>query len=180
MQIKQTLTSYIDSGFPIIYINSFEEVKVDGIITSVMGGRKGYEWNGANGFCDYKTKAPLMENKSLKETLIQLCSDTDALNRRFLVIKDAHLYFDDPVVITCLKKLALLIADTLDASIVIVSSVLKFPKELEKFITIVEMEYPDQDEKNISNNLQQNRTFLYLIYYLRICLWHSRDLPNLK
>ena len=146
MQIKQTLTSYIDSGFPIIYINSFEEVKVDGIITSVMGGRKGYEWNGANGFCDYKTKAPLMENKSLKETLIQLCSDTDALTRHFLVIKDAHLYFDDPVVITCLKKLALLIADTLDATIVIVSSVLKFPKELEKFITILEMEYPDQDE----------------------------------
>lgn len=146
MQIKQKLISYIDAGFPIIYINSFEEVKVDGIIQSVMGGKKGYEWNGANGFCNFKTKATLLENKSLGETLIHLCSDTDALNRSFLVIKDAHLYFEDPVVITCLKKLALLISDALDATIVIVSSVLKFPKELEKFITIVEMEYPDQNE----------------------------------
>ena len=47
MQINKALNSYIDAGFPIIYINSFEETKVDGIISSVMGGRKGLEWNGS-------------------------------------------------------------------------------------------------------------------------------------
>ena len=145
MKIDKELLSYVDSGFPIIYINSFEETKVDGIIASVMGGRKGIEWNGSDGFCDFKTKRNLIPDKELGETLKFLCSE-DELDRKFLVIKDAHLYFEDPTVITCLKSIALKISSGLDAVVIIVSSVLKFPKELEKFITILEMDYPTQDE----------------------------------
>jgi len=145
MQINKALNSYIDAGYPIIYINSFEEMKVDGIISSVMGGRKGLEWNGSQGFCDFKTKQALIADNGLPETLKLLCADNE-LERKFFVIKDAHLYFDDPVVITCLKALALQISQGMDSVIIIVSSILKFPKELEKFITILEMEYPDQNE----------------------------------
>ena len=145
MQIEKALNSYIDAGFPIIYINSFEEIKVDGIISSVMGGRKGLEWNGSQGFCDFKTKQNLIAGNGLAETLSLLCED-DELDRKFFVIKDAHLYFDDPKVITCLKSIALKISQGLDAVVIIVSSVLKFPKELEKFITILEMDYPTQNE----------------------------------
>ncbi len=145
MQINKALNSYIDSGFPIIYINSFEETKVDGIITSVMGGRKGLEWNGSESFCDFKTKRVLIPENDLPSTLSLLCADNE-LDRKFLVIKDAHLYFEDPKVITCLKSIALKISQGLDAVVIIVSSVLKFPKELEKFITIIEMDYPDQNE----------------------------------
>jgi len=145
MQINTSLISYIDSGFPIIYINSFEETKVDNIITSVIGGREGLEWNGSQGFCKFKSKACQIPNHSLADTLKLLCTDNE-LDRKFLVIKDAHLYFEDPVVITCLKTIALKISQGLDAVVIIVSSVLKFPKELEKFITIIEMDYPDQNE----------------------------------
>lgn len=145
MQINKALNSYIDSGFPIIYINSFEETKVDGIISSVMGGRKGLEWNGSESFCDFKTKRVLIPENDLPSTLSLLCADNE-LDRKFLVIKDAHLYFEDPKVITCLKSIALKISQGLDAVVIIVSSVLKFPKELEKFITIIEMDYPDQNE----------------------------------
>ena len=106
MQINKALNSYIDSGFPIIYINSFEETKVDGIITSVMGGRKGLEWNGSESFCDFKTKRVLIPENDLPSTLSLLCADNE-LDRKFLVIKDAHLYFEDPKVITCLKSIAL-------------------------------------------------------------------------
>ena len=145
MKINTELSSYVDSGFPIIYINSFEESKVDGIISSVMGGRKGYEWNGADGFCEFKTKQSMIADNGLAETLKLLCADNE-LERKFLVLKDAHLYFDDPTVINCLKAIALKISNVLDAAVIIVSSILKFPKELEKFITILEMDYPDQNE----------------------------------
>lgn len=145
MNIKESLIRYIDSGFPIIYIHSFEEIKVDAIIKEAEGGRKGLEWNGARGFCDFNTKQVIIEDKSLADTLKILGND-DEFDRKFLVIKDAHLYFDDPGVITKLKNIALQISNGLDASIVIVSSVLKLPQELEKFITIIEMEYPSQDE----------------------------------
>ena len=145
MKIKDSLISYIDSGYPIIYINSFEEIKTDSIIREVMGGREGLEWNGAFGFCSFKTKQAFMDDKSLAETLRMLASDSE-LERKFLVIKDAHLYLDDPLVITCLKEIALKISNGMDSTVIIVSSVLKLPKELEKFVTILEMDYPDQDE----------------------------------
>ena len=145
MQINKALNSYLDAGFPIIYINSFEETKVDKLISSVVGGRKGLEWNGSQGFCDFRTKQNRIPDTSLAETLSLLCADNE-LDRKFLVIKDAHLYFDDPKVITCLKSIALKISQGLDAVVIIVSSVLKFPKELEKFITIIETDYPDQNE----------------------------------
>ena len=45
-----------------------------------------------------------------------------------------------------LKDFAVQISQGLDTVIVIVSSIVKIPKELEKFITIVELEYPTQDE----------------------------------
>lgn len=146
MQINNKINSYIDAGFPIIYINSFEETKVDGIISSVMGGREGLEWNGSQGFCRFKNKSTLIPDIDLPSTLKQLCSDIDELDRKFLVIKDAHLYFENPTVITCLKTIAWKIVQGLDTIVIIVSSILKFPKELEKFITIVETEYPNQNE----------------------------------
>lgn len=145
MSIKSELISYIDAGFPIVYINSFEELKMDGIIRDVMGGRKGLEWNGAKGFCDFQNKSVLIPDKALSDTLELLCADEE-LNRKFLVIKDAHLYLDDPKVITCLKEIALQISKGLDASVIIVSTVLKLPKELEKFVTILEMDFPTQEE----------------------------------
>ncbi len=147
MKIKDALIKYVDAGYPIIYINSFEETKTDAMIRDVMGGREGLEWNGAYGFCSFQTKQSFLEDKSLAETLRMLAADKE-LERKFLVIKDAHLYFDDPLVITCLKEIALKISceDGMDATVIIVSSQLKLPKELEKFITILEMDYPDQDE----------------------------------
>jgi len=145
MNVTKELISHVDAGFPIIYINSFEEIKVDGVIKEVMGGRKGLEWNGAKGFSDFSTKQPLLPDKSLAETLDML-SDKGELERKYLVIKDAHLYLDDPKVITCLKEIALQISMGMDATVLIVSSMLKLPKELEKFITILEMQYPTQGE----------------------------------
>ena len=144
MSLKRDLINYIDAGFPIIYIESFEEVKMDKLIKEVMGGRKGIEWNGAVGFCDFLTKRQLVPNKSLAETLDMLINDD--LNQKYLVIKDVHMYFDDPKVVACLKDLALKISNGLDTAIVLVSPILRIPKELEKFVTIMENEYPTQEE----------------------------------
>ena len=54
MKLKEQLIKYVDAGYPIIFINSFEEIKTDAIIKEVMGGREGLEWNGAKGFVPYK------------------------------------------------------------------------------------------------------------------------------
>lgn len=145
MKLKNQLIKYVDAGYPIIFINSFEEIKTDAIIKEVMGGREGLEWNGAKGFVDFCTKQPLIKSKNLVETLRLLDSDNE-LDRKFLVLKDAIGFLEEQEVTALLKDIALQISQGLDTVIVIVSSIVKIPKELEKFITIVELEYPTQDE----------------------------------
>ena len=145
MKLKEQLINYVDAGYPIIFINSFEEIKTDAIIKEVMGGREGLEWNGAKGFVDFRTKQPLIKGKNLVETLRLLDSDNE-LDRKFLVLKDAIGFLEEQEVTALLKDVALQISQGLDTVIVIVSSIVKIPKELEKFITIVELEYPTQDE----------------------------------
>lgn len=152
MKLKDNLIKYADAGYPIIYINSFEEVKTDGIIKEVMGGREGLEWNGAKGFVDFHTKRPLIEGKSLVETLRLFDTDNE-LDRKFLVLKDISGYIEEQEVTALLKDIALQISQGLDAVVIIVSSIVKIPKELEKFITIVELEYPTQDE--IKNQIKR-------------------------
>ena len=56
MLLKEELVRYLDAGYPILYINSFEELKTDRIIREAVGGRKVLEWNGAVGFCNFNTK----------------------------------------------------------------------------------------------------------------------------
>ena len=145
MKLKEQLIKYVDAGYPIIFINSFEEIKTDAIIKEVMGGREGLEWNGAKGFVDFRTKQPLIKGKNLVETL-RLLDSANELDRNFLVLKDAIGFLEEQEVTALLKDVALQISQGLDTVIVIVSSIVKIPKELEKFITIVELEYPTQDE----------------------------------
>lgn len=154
--VKDNLATYIDAGFPILYIYTFEEAKADRYISSVAGRKKVLEWNGAKGLIDFKTKVPQMENKTLEATLSFLKNGNE-LQRRILVIKDAAgqlqtdragQYQSDKV-IPLLKEIARKIRKEkggIDATVIIVSSTLHIPKDLEKLTTVLELDLPDEKE----------------------------------
>ena len=138
MKLQDKLIQYFDAGYPIIYINSYEEIKTDLIIKSAAGKRTIYEWNDATLYCDFENKNTHSDgDKTLEDTLIML-NKYEELDRRMLVLKDAVPYFEEPRVVALLKDIALQIECGLDSCIVIVSSVVKIPKELEKYITVLE------------------------------------------
>ena len=146
MSLKNDLITYLDAGYPILYINSFEELKTDRIIRSAVGGRKLLEWNGAVGFCDFETKQPLItEQYPLAATLSLLMQD-DELDRKLLILKDVSEYLESSEIIALLKHICHRIENGLDTGILIVSTVIRIPKELEKYVTILEMEYLTEDE----------------------------------
>lgn len=144
--LKETLSRYIDAQFPIIYINSFEETKIDEIIKNSFHGREIFEWNGANGLVDFNTKIAFDENSdcekslSLEDSLSKLLHRGD-LVRSMIVIKDVHLFITNPMVISILKEIALKITKGMDTTIIIVSPVVQIPLELEKYITILDVPY---------------------------------------
>lgn len=143
--LKSKLARYIDAGFPIIYLNTYEEDKVDSLIQNVAAGKEAYEWNETNGYIDFETKSPMMEDCSLEDMLNQF-KLRDMLEEKILVLKDIHSYLDDPRIVSKIKGLARMINQGVDATIIIVSNILVVPKELEKFITILELDYLDDSE----------------------------------
>lgn len=158
ISIKESLGRYIDAGFPIIYINSFEESKADDLIKEAACDRKIVEWNGAKGFVDFNTKAGFgLGDSSLSGTMHTLI-DSDEIEGKILVIKDMHTLLDNMDVVSVLKDLSTKISKGLESTIIMVSSIVNIPKELEKFITIIEMDYLDTDEiKNvIINFIEEN------------------------
>lgn len=144
-KLKFNLARYIDAGFPIIYINTYEEEKVDELVASSGSGREVYEWNGINGFINFRTKAPQIEDCPL-EKMLNLLKLEGMLDRKTVLLKDIGIYLEDTKIVSMLKGLARMICGGVDATIVIVSNTLVIPKELEKFITILEMDYLEHEE----------------------------------
>lgn len=162
-KMKEKLVNYIDAGVPILYINSYEENKTDELIRTILGERRAFEWSEALGVSNFKT-SERQSAISLQEYL-KLIIDSgieDELNRKILVLKDIHSYLEDSSVIALLKHICLKIVQGLDTVIIMVSSVVKIPAELEKFITIVDVEYPTEREIEsvIRNFAGQNETIV--------------------
>lgn len=144
ISLKTKLNRYIDAGFPIIYINTFEESKVDEIIAQVGAGNEIFEWNESRGYVDFTTGTPFIEDCTL-EMMLEQMKEPELLERKIIVLKDIAPYLEEPRVVAKIKGLVRLINQGVDATIIIISSVLVMPKELEKFITILEMDYLDME-----------------------------------
>lgn len=155
--LKSKLVRYIDAGFPIIYINTFEEDKVDSIISGISSDKEVYEWNETNGYIDFETKTPIQEDCSLEHMIDQL-KTIDLLDRKIILLKDIAAYLEESKIVSKIKGLARMINQGTDATVIIVSSVLVIPKDLEKYITILEMDYLNTDEikQIIQNFIEEN------------------------
>ncbi len=104
LNATQKLASYIDALRPIIYIHSFDFQAVDSLIVSVSKDFTVYEYNEADKYVDFVTKAP-KQSYQLTEFLALL--DNNEAKKTFIVLKDVHQQLTHPEIIARLKSLAL-------------------------------------------------------------------------
>lgn len=165
--VKDNLQNYLDAGFPIMYICTFEESKADKCIETASRKKEILEWNAVDGFVDKSSNPVSKTDWTLEHTLSHLLKSKRDLDRKVLVIKDADEYIapdsstKSSKVIAQLKELARRIRlkhDGIDAAIIIVSPTLHIPRELEKVITVLELGLPDEKEirEIIVNFLNEN------------------------
>ncbi|MDR2518492.1 MAG: AAA family ATPase [Spirochaetaceae bacterium] len=149
------LTSYIDTHRPIIYINYFDFHAVDGLIAQVNKDIPVYEYNEAGRHVDFKTKAPkgaIERSGNLAGFLTAF--DDNKPRKAFLVLKDAHHYFQkespsySPEIIALLKSIAqrIMYTEGYYVTVFLVCSELALPPELEKMITVFDIPFPTIDE----------------------------------
>ena len=152
--IKNKLIHYIDASSPIIYINTFEEMKADGLIFDIarLVNREVLEWNAAQGVTKWNIKEDniiklhSLDGDYLLEQALQILKEDQELSEKILVIKDPHYYFDNPKILSMLKEISHKVLSGLEATIVIVSSILSIPRELEQYITVLEIGYLEDFE----------------------------------
>lgn len=159
---ENRILHYMEAGFPILYLNTFEEGKALEAILSTFAGNLGrttiLEWDGTDRICDICTGEVRYDttNYSLANVLDDRTSvQNSAAGHQVMILKNIDTFMDDPAVMARLKKMAERIrSGLLDATIVILSPILRIPKEIEKYITVIEMDYlTDSEIQDVIRNL---------------------------
>ena len=152
---KKVITNFqkmIDVNTPIIYINDYDFVRIDEIIVEIVGNSKVFEWNPATGTTNFKTKESqgLGENDTLEQFLRDKYTVDVNLKEKFLVLKDIQDFIEEPAIKSLLQLIAQrkLYDRDYNTTVIIVSSVLKVPQELEKYVSYLDIPFPEEKEIN--------------------------------
>ena len=139
---ERSFIRYLNAGFPILYIDTFESGKAKKIIHEIcrQNGHGVIEWSLSDA-CDYSADPPLSIPKAELAATLKLLLDDGNLNNKILILEDAHFSLDNPENISALKFVAQKITDgELNFNICIISPLVPLPKELENYTTIMELD----------------------------------------
>ena len=171
---EDKLIQYLDAGFPLIYIDNFEEDKADEIIRRAAVSRHIFEWSEAEGLLVKNENGKLASNFdrqwSLKHTLkffiddFRGLRDSDEqtkfeLQSSILVLKDLNEQLNDFEVVTQLKYLSRMIynGQIESCNIIIVSSNWNIPPSLEHIVTILKIDLTEKEIYNLIENFCKNQ-----------------------
>ena len=149
--IISSFQKMIDVNTPIIYIHDYDFVRVDELIRQVVAEKKVFEWNPVTGVTDFRTKMPkgFGEVQPLENFLQEKYSEEEA-KEKYLVLKEVQDFIEEPKVKALLSLMSQrrLYDREYDITIIIVSSVLRVPQEIEKYVSYLEMDFPNEEEIN--------------------------------
>ena len=141
----------IDVNTPIIYIHDYDFVRMDELIRQVVAGKKVFEWNPATGTTDFTTRFPKgFGEKQTLENFLQEKYNEEEAKEKYLVLREIQDFIEEPKVKTLLALMSQrrLYDRDYDTTIIIVSSVLRVPQEIEKYVSFLEIDFPNEEEIN--------------------------------
>lgn len=151
---EEQLSGYIGAKVPIIYVNTYDDNAVTKAVIAATGERKVWEWNCMDGLLNRKmvTEGRVIEIKEIIgakydiKQVLEYGVKQREFHRKVVVVKDIADYLYEADVTAFFKNACSLIADgKLDTVFVFVSSVLKIPGELDKYIMVIPEEYPTEE-----------------------------------
>ena len=148
MKFNDELTLLLKARYPIIYINSIEEDRVEYIIRKHVKttlNRSIYSWDFIDGYINNPNKQGFGKRNPLQalELVERLTSETPAV----FVLKDFNLFLTDIAISRKLKNVSRILK-LQPKTIIILGSELSIPKELQDLITIVQFHLPSEEEIN--------------------------------
>ena len=148
-QIQDMLKAY----YPIVYLTSFEydraKQKIKGIAKKLNKDYQLYEWNCVDGLSKRDLGndelSSVDNNEEPEQMLKYIISQIPNNQSEIYILEDFHDFIEERNIKILLRQLAERLR-FYRKHIVIVSSVLTLPTELEKYVTVVEMALPDRED----------------------------------
>lgn len=153
MKFDDELALFLKARYPIIYINTIEEDRVEYVIRKNVKtnlNRSIYSWDFVDGYTNNPNNEGFAKRNPLQalELVERLSSETPAL----FLLKDFNRFLTDLSISRKLRNISRILK-LQPKTIVILGSDLTIPKELQDLITILQFELPL--EKEISQELNR-------------------------
>jgi hypothetical protein len=154
MNIDQEIEILIRARYPILYIVSSEETRVQEVVHDVAQRRqkKLFEWTCSTGIVPTGTsiQSQKARNPATKDPLAALDQVIEQVEPAVFLFKDLHPFLTKANygVIRKLKDIAIHLKNSYK-TVVIVSPVLEIPAELEKEVTVLNFPLPTKDDLSI-------------------------------
>jgi SpoVK/Ycf46/Vps4 family AAA+-type ATPase len=151
MNFAQELDTLIRARYPILYVVSSEEVRVQQLVGAITEQRqkKLFEWSLSTGVVPAGTSIQVQKHRSAasKDPLVALDQVIDQVEPAVFLFKDFHPFLarSNHAVVRKLKEIALQLKNSFK-TIVLVAPVLEIPTELEKEITVLNFPLPTRED----------------------------------
>jgi ATP-dependent 26S proteasome regulatory subunit len=151
MNFQAELETLIRARYPILYVITSEELRVQNLVVEIAKRRqkKVFEWSYSTGIVPAGTSIQSQKNRNpaTKEPLAALDYVIEQVEPALFVFKDFHPFLakNHFAVIRKLKEIALHLKNSFK-TILLVSPVFEIPSELEKEITVLNFPFPTRDD----------------------------------
>jgi hypothetical protein len=151
MNFQTEIETLIRARYPILYIISSEEMRVQNLIVEIAAKRqkKVFEWTFSNGIVP--AGASIQSNKSrngaTKDPLAALDQVIEQVEPAIFLFKDFHPFLtrNNFAIIRKLKDIALHLKNSFK-TIILISPVMEIPAELDKEITVINFPQPSKED----------------------------------
>ncbi len=151
MSFAQELDTLIRARYPIIFIVSSEEMRLQNVVVEVAQKRqkKVFEWSYSTGIVPAGTSIQSQKhrNAATKDPLLALDQVIEQVEPAVFIFKDFHPFLTKSnfAVIRKLKEIAIQLKSSYK-TIILISPVMEIPTELEKEVTLMNFPLPDRDD----------------------------------
>jgi len=151
MSVQSELETLIRARYPILYIISSEEVRVQNLVVEIAKKRqkKVFEWSYSTGIVPAGTSIQSQKhrNAATKDPLAALDQVIEQVEPALFIFKDFHPFLtkNNFAVVRKLKEIALHLKNSFK-TIILVSPLMEIPTELEKEITVLNYPLPSRND----------------------------------
>ena len=139
----QELEILVRARYPLIWLVSWEEQRLDSILQDLAArhGKSLWSWSVTRGLRKMSGGRAAGPADNTREPPAALAAIEKLNEPALVVLKDFHPYLTDPVVVRAVRELAHFLKST-PMTLLILSSTLAIPPELEKEVTVLDIPLP--------------------------------------